>query len=193
MCPCNRKSCNCDILGSYVAKCSQDLENSPSPQPPLNVTMFRGECPNFDFNLASQPNNTHLNQSRAARNLDPLDRLELPSKFGDVLVHWCSNPAFQTFALLISHQHRTNRFFCDFPPKNVPKARHIRPVHRSTSTKSHAPTCCRDPSPVIDYLSRCMRWMFVSRAASARRAPCGRTAVLRSAFTLISVHHCQAT
>ena len=90
MCPCNRKSCNCEILSSYVDKCSKVLTNRTHQ---FSMTAsFENECPNFNQfsdTSASQPN-TNLNQSRTARTLDALrtdKRYEL-DKLQGKLIYW---------------------------------------------------------------------------------------------------------
>lgn len=66
MCPCNTKACYCDVLSSYVDKCSKVLTNANQ----FNMTIFQTECQNFNEYSSSHANN--LNQSRIARTLELL-------------------------------------------------------------------------------------------------------------------------
>ena len=65
--------CNCDVLSSFVDKCSKftNLNN-------FNMTIFQNECPNFN---KFDPINTD-NQSRTARTLEtPKSDADELSKF----------------------------------------------------------------------------------------------------------------
>lgn len=77
ICACNTKNCNCQVLASFVDRCSK-MSNSTQI-----LLAFQNECPNLKVNITSQVNN--LNQSRSARNLELLrqtDKNELDELLG---------------------------------------------------------------------------------------------------------------
>ena len=72
MCPCSKKNCNCEILASYIDRCSKLLHQSNAAHH-LNMTVFNNECPNSNqFNALNSSQANNLNQSRNARNMELL-------------------------------------------------------------------------------------------------------------------------